>query len=35
MDSTPDNIDYPLLLDKIKNIDNVTEVHDSHLWSMG
>ena len=35
LDSTPNDINYPLLLKNIKNIENVDEVHDSHLWSIG
>lgn len=35
MDTSPSTIDYPLLLNKLKEIDNVTEIHDTHLWSIG
>ena len=35
LDSTPKNINYSQLVANLRNIENVTEIHDSHLWSIG
>lgn len=34
LESTPENVDVTKMVDEIKNIDGVQDIHDLHVWSI-
>lgn len=35
IDSVPEHLNYQQILDALKNLGHVTDVHDLHIWSIG
>jgi len=35
IDSVPEHLNYQHILNALKNLDHVTDVHDLHIWSIG
>ena len=35
IDSVPEHLNYQQILDALKKLDHVMDVHDLHIWSIG
>ena len=35
IDSVPEHLNYQQILDALKNLDHIMDVHDLHIWSIG